>query len=244
MNTVNGETTMEDTKRMKSGDTPGERLRKARYSYGFASASDAARRLGVKVPTYTSHENNTRSYTADEAVFYGETFKVNPVWLIFGSDYASPGRDTIETRPRRSPKSIAVKNEPKALALESIPTGDWRVPDRFLSEHLGVDVESARIVQCVGGSSDVAGPLGDFNFSSLENGDRLIVDVSDKIPEPLALFIVREGDNLLFRELRYVGKDADGIVDVGSPFSARANYTIDLSTIEIFGRIKGRFSKI
>lgn len=244
MNTADGETTMEDTKRMKSGDAPGERLRKARYSYGYASASDAARRLGVKVPTYTSHENNTRSFTADEAVIYASAFKVNPVWLIFGDDYASPGRDTIETRPRRAARSIAVKNEPKALALESIPTGDWRVPDRFLTEHLGVDIESARIVQCVGGSLEGSGTIGDFKLSSLENGDRLIVDISDKTPEPLALFIVREGDNLLFRELRFVGKDDDGVVEVGSPFSARSNYIIDHSAIEIFGRIKGRFSKI
>ncbi|MCG6857417.1 MAG: bifunctional phosphopantothenoylcysteine decarboxylase/phosphopantothenate--cysteine ligase CoaBC [Salaquimonas sp.] len=63
-----------------------DRLRNARIGAGFASASAAARALGVSPPTYTHHENGTRGFGEEEAIRYGELFGVSPAWLIFGED--------------------------------------------------------------------------------------------------------------------------------------------------------------
>ena len=74
-----------------SGDRDkAERLRAARKRAGFATASEAARALDMKPPTYTHHENGTRDFGDEEAVSYGEAFGVSPAWLILGEN--DPGQ--------------------------------------------------------------------------------------------------------------------------------------------------------
>ncbi|WP_063292053.1 XRE family transcriptional regulator [Pseudovibrio sp. Ad5] len=61
-----------------------DRLKIAREKAGFASAADAADALGIKVPTYTHHENGTRKPKADAIERYARFFGVTPTWLLFG----------------------------------------------------------------------------------------------------------------------------------------------------------------
>jgi len=61
------------------------RLREARKKAGFKSGSDAARTMGVPVPTFLSHENGSRGY--NEYIFkYARQFKVSWVWLFSGTE--------------------------------------------------------------------------------------------------------------------------------------------------------------
>lgn len=61
-----------------------DRLRASRIDAGFTSAAEAAKALGVKVPTFTSHENGTRDFTDSDAEHYARRFGVNVEWLVFG----------------------------------------------------------------------------------------------------------------------------------------------------------------
>lgn len=72
---------------------PKERLRQARERAGYASASDAARALGMPVSTYASHENGQNGLTPKSAERYARAFRVNPEWLLYG-------RGEIEPRPQ------------------------------------------------------------------------------------------------------------------------------------------------
>ncbi|MBA5778222.1 helix-turn-helix transcriptional regulator [Stappia sp. F7233] len=60
-----------------------ERLIAARKAAGFATASEAARALDVREPTYLSHENGTRGY-GRQADRYARRFGVNVEWLLYG----------------------------------------------------------------------------------------------------------------------------------------------------------------
>jgi len=62
-----------------------ERLRYARERAGYASSSAAARAMGIKVSTYTHHENGTRDFDDETAARYARMFRVSPEWLVFGS---------------------------------------------------------------------------------------------------------------------------------------------------------------
>lgn len=234
---------------IKKGSTPvatnhadeaaGDRLRKARLSYGYATASEAARRLGVNPVTYTSHENNTRGFTSENAIFYGEKFKVNPAWLMFGDEYASPGRPDIESRPRRKPRITSIKNELKILALEPVRIAQaWHIPATFL-EHVGVHPDDARIAECVAPDNGIYLDA-DLHASF---GDYLIIDVSDPYPDPRGMFAVREGEHVLLRDLRVVGTSDDVHVEVESPFSSRPTYRSKPDELQVFGRVKGRLSR-
>lgn len=61
-----------------------ERLKAAREKFGFETAADAARALGVKVYTYSQHENGTRGFKRDSAEKYARKFKVPVEWLLYG----------------------------------------------------------------------------------------------------------------------------------------------------------------
>jgi hypothetical protein len=63
-------------------EKPYERLRQARVAAGFKSASAAAREFGWGEAAYRHHENGTRGYGVEQAVQYGEAFKVSPTWLL------------------------------------------------------------------------------------------------------------------------------------------------------------------
>lgn len=69
-------------------DNPAQRLRRARLLAGFASAADLARRLGVELPTYRSHENGNRGFGEREATIYGTALGCSPAWLLFGDSQA------------------------------------------------------------------------------------------------------------------------------------------------------------
>jgi len=61
------------------------RLRRARESAGFQTATDAASRFAWKSPTYLSHENGSRGITPEAVLAYARAFRVKPEWILFGS---------------------------------------------------------------------------------------------------------------------------------------------------------------
>lgn len=60
------------------------RLRKARKSAGYVSASEAARSLGVSTATYIHHENGTRDFGEGPAAIYARRYHVKQSWLLLG----------------------------------------------------------------------------------------------------------------------------------------------------------------
>jgi len=67
-----------------------ERLIIARERAGYETAADAARALGVKEPTYYSHENGTSGIRTPVAEKYARKFKVSLMWLLTGQGEISP----------------------------------------------------------------------------------------------------------------------------------------------------------
>ena len=69
------------------------RLKLSRERKGYASASDAARALGLPEQTYLAHENGSRGAVRNIQK-YARFFKVSPVWLLTGE--GDPGGNPIE----------------------------------------------------------------------------------------------------------------------------------------------------
>lgn len=66
-----------------------ERLKEARKNAGYHSASAAAEALGVKYPTYATHENGTRIPKAIELALYAKRFHVSQAFLLDGRESLS-----------------------------------------------------------------------------------------------------------------------------------------------------------
>ncbi|SDR02212.1 helix-turn-helix transcriptional regulator [Pseudovibrio sp. Tun.PSC04-5.I4] len=73
---------------------PNERLRQARFSAGFKTATAAAKSLGVNNSTYASHENGSRAFNHDDAAHYARRFKTTPQFLLYGEDADIADRDS------------------------------------------------------------------------------------------------------------------------------------------------------
>lgn len=67
-----------------------DRLKKARISAGYSTATDAIRRFGWKGSTYRAHENSQNQYDAETAKIYGQAYGVSPGWLLTGEGDMSP----------------------------------------------------------------------------------------------------------------------------------------------------------
>jgi DNA-binding XRE family transcriptional regulator len=85
------ETEAGDTDPLPQRKQQGIRLKEAREKAGYNEGSEAARALGVPIPTYHAHENGERSLVKNAAL-YSREFKVGVRWLLFGEpDDATTG---------------------------------------------------------------------------------------------------------------------------------------------------------
>lgn len=114
----------------------GNRLRQARVYAGFQTATEAAKSLGIKYPTYAAHENGSRGVVR-AAQKYARRYRVSLDWLIRGVG-AGPGEDAeiisdevIEvpllatvSAGRLQRDDIASEQIGKVI-VGQLPAGDW-----------------------------------------------------------------------------------------------------------------------
>jgi hypothetical protein len=74
-------------------NTMSDRLREARISSGYHSASSAAKTHGWGVSTYIAHENGQNEFNAERAEIYAKAFKTTAEWLLLGKETQSAGID-------------------------------------------------------------------------------------------------------------------------------------------------------
>lgn len=53
-----------------------------------SNATEAARMLGMKPPTYLAHENGSRGFGPKNALRYATFYRVNIAWLLYGTGQA------------------------------------------------------------------------------------------------------------------------------------------------------------
>lgn len=104
-----------------------DRLRRAREEAGYKSASDAALALDVKYPTYSAHENGSRSFDKTAATRYARKFKVSPAWLLALDDESRRGPVKVNTTHPQDLGSHTVDfSAAKGLpVLGEVAAGTW-----------------------------------------------------------------------------------------------------------------------
>lgn len=115
-------------------ETPNQRLIRVRERR-YPSASDAARAMGMPVPTYAAHENGSRGLTLDAAERYARFFRISLDWLATGrgsSNNPDPKQPTMV--PKLSwvsagdwwlPEQITDISSLPHIEVTDLPSGDW-----------------------------------------------------------------------------------------------------------------------
>lgn len=90
------------------------RLKRARESAGYASASKAAEALNMKVAAYLHHENGTRGLSRGSDIRYAKFFRVRLEWLLTGVGGMKSEAEAVEHSPALNPPSNV---DPVAVAV-------------------------------------------------------------------------------------------------------------------------------
>lgn len=107
-----------------------ERLQAARQAAGYATAAEAAEAMGVKLPTYTHHENGTRDITRrGVAERYARFYRVNLEWLMTGRGPQKPAQRPQARIPIEGVVgagfAVEMIDDPAgAAAVDSVPIPD------------------------------------------------------------------------------------------------------------------------
>lgn len=229
-----------------SKETPAGRLRQARINAKLASASEAARRIGAKVATYTAHENGGRDFGREEALFYAKHFKVDPAWLMFG---AQPNASTTGQSHSLGEAIRELNLHPGAQEAQFDDEGGidpdsavdyWIMPENFLTGRLRINASDAWVMDYQGDAmynpNDPGGP------GTIFPGDRAIVDTADRRPTPPGAFAIHDGTGILIKMLEVVPLSDPVKVRVTCRNPLYATYELPLKDLHVIGRVRGKIT--
>lgn len=239
---------------METLTEPHERLRHARQSAGYKSASKAAEAIGVKTSTYIAHENGQNKFDLDVAKRYARKFRADAFWIMAGSE---DGRDEI-------PASISSETGPTGIPDNTIPEIDvrgglggggltvhlsasrggmtfasesirdyWRLPDWMLAKwHTKAAQVAAFPVQ------------GDSMSPTLADGDVVFIDTNHKLPSPPGIYaLADEFGGVVVKRLEVISRRGEApLVSVISDNPRHSTRDLPLSELSIIGRYLGRFT--
>lgn len=242
---------------------PKDRLKDARIAARYASASEAARALGVKEPTYLGHENGSRSFNFDEAERYGRKFGVRAAWLMKGEEprqrrsVAPPQPDLPQATTGHTMELLEPEIRAGAAAtglefgvLDATQNGvgvsadlirdRWGFPSSFVKGELRV-AGNAAVVEVYGDS--MYDPSEPGAPGSLFPGDRVIVDLGDTNPSPPGHFLVWDGIGLVIKLVDVVrGASDPARIRLKSRNPRYDPYEATDDEAKIIGRVRGRIS--
>jgi hypothetical protein len=126
-----------------------ERLRQARIKAGLKTASDAARSMGIPVPTYVQHENgrSPHGFPPKEAERYSKRYRVSVDWLMTGKG-EGPSGETDQEEPAISDSDVRKLAEASVKEIQpGMTIGEIeRTVASALHEHLGLFLADRGVV--------------------------------------------------------------------------------------------------
>lgn len=237
------------------------RLKKAREGANFRSASEAARALGIPVPTYSAHENASRAFDDEDARRYARKFNVAPDWLLYGTLTTTPGGDgqppdghilSAVSVPEIEVKAGAGGGgglDPIAFNVtegSSVVSSDfvrdyWGIPQSYLVGELRIRDNRARILEVYGDS--MYDPSNPGAPGSLFPGDRVLVDTGDTVPSPPGHFAVWDGLGVVVKQVDVVRAEPVRL-RLSSRNPAYSPYEVGAEEARILGRVRVRISAV
>ncbi|KLN54705.1 XRE family transcriptional regulator [Variovorax paradoxus] len=197
------------------------------------SGTEFAAEAGVPYSTYRAYTSGQRAPSAEflSAVFM--RFGILPSWVLTGqgprrttaASFQQPANEsTFVVIPRYD---VAASAGPGAHNSEEAAIGGLSFSKKWLQSR-GLNPLNLKVIDVVGESM----------ASKLDEGDKVLVDVSDTIPKSGRAYVLRQGGELL---VKYCQLLPDGILRVSSENQNYPTYDIDLSKtddVSIVGRVR------
>jgi hypothetical protein len=107
---------------------------------------------------------------------------------------------------------------------------EWALPKQLLANQVGTD-STVRIIQVMGDSMQP-----EFN-----PGDRVMVNTADRTPSPPGVFVLWDGFGLIIKRCEMVPHSNPPRVILSSANTNYKTYEMDVSELDIQGRIVGKW---
>jgi transcriptional regulator with XRE-family HTH domain len=107
---------------------------------------------------------------------------------------------------------------------------EWALPKQLLANQVGTD-STVRIIQVMGDSMQP-----EFN-----PGDRVMVNTADRTPSPPGVFVLWDGFGLIIKRCEMVPHSTPPRVILSSANTNYKTYEMDVSELDIQGRIVGKW---
>lgn len=197
------------------------------------TGTDFAAQAGVPYSTYRAYTSGQRAPSAEFLSAAYMQFGVLPSWLLTGqgpmrangASFDKPANDSnFVVIPRYD---IAASAGPGALNWEEAAIGGLSFSKKWLQSR-GLKPANLKVIDVVGESMS----------GKLDDGDKVLVDMSDTVPKGGRAYVLRQGDELL---VKYCQLLPDGMLRVSSENQNYPPYDIDLSRtdgVSIVGRVR------
>lgn len=199
----------------------GERLKLERQRLGLNQA-DFGAKVGVSKTSQFNYEAGGRSPDATYLQQASE-LGVDVHYVITGQRIASDD-DFVVIRQH---EEVVASGGPGAFNAEHVDIGGLSFSRKWLAKR-GLNPALCEVINVT----------GDSMASKLHEGDKVLVDTTDKIPKSGRAYVFLQGDELL---VKYCQLLPDGILRVSSENQNYPTYDIDLSKtdgVSIVGRVR------
>jgi phage repressor protein C with HTH and peptisase S24 domain len=112
----------------------------------------------------------------------------------------------------------------------------WGLPEYWVRTMLNAPPADLRIIT-IEGDSMISDPP---KRRDLEPGDKVVVNIADRVPSPPGIFVLHDGLGLIAKRLYH----DEGKVVVASNNNAYPTKTYDLADVNILGRVVGRWERL
>lgn len=220
--------------------TMGDRLKRARENAGIDTAKDAADAMGIPVPTYTQHESGLRGYPANKARKYAEFYRVSPEWLLYGKG-DGPDADAFPERPTTSAErterseTVSVNEYDVRLSAgpgaiiegDAVAVGTWQFSRRYIVDELRLSPTNLAVVEV----------QGDSMMPTLQSGDRVLVDHSDRNPAQPGVYAIWDSNATVVKRIEKIPASDPPKIVLISDNKSHHEYTVDAALVNVIGRV-------
>ena len=120
------------------------------------------------------------------------------------------------------------------IANEDDIRGYWHMPESYLSTELQVDPRRAFVVKVE----------GDSMSTTLESGDRIVINVQQRQPSPPGLFALFDGIAVVIKRVEYIPNTDPPRLKISSDNPRHESYERTIEEVQIIGRARLRVSRL
>ncbi|HEX7866565.1 MAG TPA: S24 family peptidase [Variovorax sp.] len=198
------------------------------------TGTEVASRTGIPYSTFRAYTSGQRAPSAESLASIYSVFGYSMTWLLTGVEPrrsggapVAPGSIDDEFVVIRQHEDIAASAGHGAANSDHADIGGLSFSRRWLAKR------GLNPAQC-----EVINVMGDSMQGRLNDGDKVLVDVSDRTPKSGRAYVLLQGEELL---VKYCQLLPDGLLRVSSENPQYPTYDIDLARtpgVSIVGRVR------